>query len=211
MASSAFDSTGGGEGDEALKSLVRLSRINEYQKILEETTLPRLFALIPIQPPSPREGGEEDKYKISLKCLKEICVTRTLFSLLVIRLLARLDGICSLPSSSSGAKMAHHLLLTLGSVLRVKRGLGGEEIEDVKNWSEKIMEKIFGIFLRATIPSKGRKNEDEMVGVEEGETVAIDQRLLVDAGKVVEVVVQCVDVEYVAFVSFLPALSGVSN
>ena len=168
------------EYDKALDGLVSVSKL--YPAVIEQTTLPLLFAQLPAIVSSDSMESTT-AYKRALESLASLCLQADLFELLALRLLARLEGICStaFPSADDlrlNSLYAHHLLLTLQAVLRVKIKNGDE---DVAKYVDKFLPRLFGMFVLPTL-TKGFELE-----------VALDRRVIVDAGKVIGSVLQKVD------------------
>ncbi|ORY74067.1 ARM repeat-containing protein [Leucosporidium creatinivorum] len=168
--------------DEALDGLVTISEL--HPRIIEAETLPILFKALPDEAPLPGSLRSES-YRRALGALAALCVHPDLFEILSLRLVARLDGVVSAPTQDKEKKehaslYAHHLLATLRAVLKFKVGKGHG---DVGKYIEKMVPKLLGMFVLPTLKS-----------MDEGE-VARDPRLLVDAGRVVTVVVQRCDVD----------------
>ena len=169
------------EYEKALDGLVSISKL--YPAVIEQTTLPLLFAQLP-STVSSNSMESSTAYKRALESLASLCLQADLFELLALRLLARLEGICSTDFSAStddlklNSLYAHHLLLTLQAVLRVKIKNGDE---DVAKYVDKFLPRLFGMFVLPTL-TKGSLSE-----------VAMDRRVIVDAGKVIGSILQKVD------------------
>ncbi|GAA5964949.1 hypothetical protein JCM21900_001908 [Sporobolomyces salmonicolor] len=164
--------------DAALDGLVEIARL--YPRIIEQETLPILFAAFPSAVPAP-SSPESDAYRRALAALAALCIHPDLFEILSLRLSARLEEIVSAsPASDAASLYAHHLLSTLRAVLAAKIAAGHG---DIPKYIEKFVPRLFSMFLLPTLGSLGE------------EEVARDPRLLVDAGKVVNLVVQRVEVE----------------
>lgn len=188
--------------DAALDAVVLVAA--SHPALVERLVLPGLFAALPAGAPSSlsssSHGAEADRdaYRRALEALAALAVCHpALFELVAVRLSARLEALVALPADSDGgsasegqaaALYAHHVLTTLRAVLgdKVRRGDA-----DVPRYVERFVPGLLGMFLLPTT-LEGR-----------GKTVAEDVRLLVDAGRVVNLVLQRVDVECVLF-SFLP-------
>lgn len=156
----------------ALDGLVVISGL--YPRIIEESTLPILFAVLPSSAPA-INSAEHTTYKRALISLAALCVHPDLFEILSLRLVARLEGISSDLTPIAGL-YAHHLLMTLQAVLREKVEKGNE---DLPKYVEKFVPKLFALFILPTLESGGGGG---------------DGRLLMDAGKVITIVLQRVDV-----------------
>ena len=168
--------------DEALDGLVSIAEL--HPRTIEAETLPTLFKALPDQPPAPGTP-RSDSYRRALGALAALCEHPDLFEILSLRLVARLEAIVSAPAQEKEKRehaslYAHHLLATLKAVLKVKvrKGHG-----DVGKYVEKLVPKLLGMFILPTLKS-----------MDEGE-VARDPRLLIDAGRIVTVVVQRCETE----------------
>ncbi|BGP41533.1 hypothetical protein JCM10450v2_005582 [Rhodotorula kratochvilovae] len=164
--------------DAALDALVLVAR--SHPALLERLTLPALFDALP--PAAPNEA-ESEAYRRALEALAALCVCHdALFALLAEQLATRLEALLKLPAGEErgSALYAHHLLGTLRAVLgeKVRRGDA-----DVAGYVEAFVPRVLAMFVLPTLREEGAK------------TVAEDVRLLVDAGRVVNLVVQRVDVE----------------
>ncbi|GAA5932916.1 hypothetical protein JCM3775_005263 [Rhodotorula graminis] len=176
--------------DAALDALVLVAA--SHPSLVERLVLPGLFAALPAgapgsSSPSHAEAGR-DAYRRALEALAALAVCHpALFELVAVRLSARLEALVALPADGDegppAALYAHHVLTTLRAVLadKVRRGDA-----DVPKYVERFVPGLLGMFLLPTTVEReaGR-----------GKTVAEDVRLLVDAGKVVNLVLQRVDVE----------------
>lgn len=165
----------------ALDALVVISKL--HPKIIEEGTLPILFTALPSEAPS-ANAPENSTYRKALSSLAALCVHPDLFEILTLRLLARLEGVCSTAFPDAGVHSrnglyAHHLLVTLQAVLKAKVTAGHT---DIPKYIEKFVPRLCGLFILPTLEA-----------MDQGE-VAKDPRLLIDAGKVITLVVQKVDV-----------------
>ncbi|KAK4702028.1 DNA repair/transcription protein MET18/MMS19, partial [Phenoliferia sp. Uapishka_3] len=177
----------------ALDGLVEISKI--HPGVIEGSTLPILFGKLPEEAPGSgtKENGE---YRKALEGLAALCVHPELFEGLAGRVLERVEKLVgSSPGGegerSTAALYAHHLLSTLRAVLKAKAGKGDM---DVGECLETVVPRLFGMFVRPTL--------EEM----EVEVVAKDERLLVDAGMVITVIAQRVDVGRQS--TFCEALNG---
>lgn len=176
-------------------------------KALEEITLPLLFSKLPDKPPTLE--GEEDRirYRRILSSLSVLCVQPPLFEILVVRITAKLDLLCTAgqdavpadalvsPGTDGAvedtsmvdqttreceAVYAFALLSCLLNVLRTKQDLGHL---DIPKYIDELVPRLFTIFVLAAL---SRKSEQE---------IASDPRLVVVASRVVETVVQTLSVE----------------
>jgi DNA repair/transcription protein MET18/MMS19 len=167
--------------DLSLSGLIKVAKL--YPRIVETSTLPILFALLPSSAPS-SSSSESEIYRRSLTSLASLSLHPDLFEILSLRLLARLEGVCasSFPDpleQSNNSLYAHHLLATLRAVLAQKAEKGHE---DIQKYVEKLVPRLFAIFVLPTVTS-----------MDKGE-VAKDARLLADVGEVVASIIQKVDV-----------------
>lgn len=193
--------------DAALDALVVLARL--YPRVVEHLTLPLLLATLPTSLPLPLPGSaESDDYRRALEALAALCIHPDLFEILVLRLLARLDETLAVsavpagpvgPSPSSAAAddyaaaslYAHHLLATLRAVVQEKVQRGHV---DVAKYVETLVPRLCAmVILPTTHPAPGPPG-----AVSAARPVACDPRLVLDAGRVVNLVVQRVEVESVA-------------
>lgn len=117
----------------------------------------------------------------SLGALAAICDRPTLFEPLVVRILSRLELVCTIsddaPTRAINALYAHHLLATLRAVTvaKIKAGHG-----DLPNYFARAGPRLLAIFVLDSLS-------------QQPETVAADPRLAVDAGKVLTLLVQQLD------------------
>ncbi|GAA5820973.1 hypothetical protein JCM3770_006154 [Rhodotorula araucariae] len=163
--------------DAALDALVLVAR--SHPTLLERLTLPALFGALPSAAPA---EGESETYRRALEALAALCVCHdALFALLSERLLERLETLLALPAAGErgAALYAHHALATLRAVLNEKVRRGDA---DVGKYVEALVPRLLALFILPTLRKEGEK------------VVAEDVRLLVDAGRVVNLVVQRVDV-----------------
>ncbi|GAA5841768.1 hypothetical protein JCM9279_003101 [Rhodotorula babjevae] len=177
--------------DAALDALVLVAA--SHPSLVERLVLPGLFAALPAGAPSSASSPHADEaardaYRRALEALAALAVCHpALFELVAVRLSARLEALVELPAADSegaaAALYAHHVLTTLRAVLadKVRRGDADEP-----KYVERFVPGLLGMFM---IPTTVEKEAGE------GKTVAEDVRLLVDAGRVVNLVLQRVDVE----------------
>lgn len=178
----------------ALSGLVVIAGM--HPRIIESTTLPILFTMLPSLAPPP-VSPESEAYRRSLASLAALSLHPNLFEILSLRLLARLESVCAAAFTDPGEQSAnslytHHLLATLRAVLVQKAARGDE---DIQKYVEKLVPRLFGIFVMPTVSS-----------MDTGE-VALDSRLLADAGEVITIIVQKVDAVYVPSLSSLAPLN----
>ena len=152
--------------------------------------------MLPEQPPPTDALSERAAYWRALCALAKLCVQQTLFEILVIRLIAKLELLCSLSPSrgvSPGgtptveeterrAAYAHALLLTLANTLAAKVN---KELPDpdVSKYVDQLLSHLFRLFLEAAVTS--------------GERILQDQRLLRVGARIVKLVVEALSIEYV--------------
>lgn len=167
------------EHDAALDGLVTIAEL--HPTAIEQSTLPLLFAMLPSEAPTPG-SKESEAYRRALSSLSVLCTHPSLFEVLALRILSRLEPILSSPSSGDefAALYAHHLLATLRAVMKSKVDKGHA---DIGHFSERFLPRLLGFFILPTMHS-----------MDHGE-VAKDPRLLLDAGKIVTLVTQRLDAE----------------
>jgi len=169
--------------DLALENLIIVSRI--YPSIIEETTFPLLFSSLPT-PTEPNEPLGE-LYKRSLPALAALSIPPNLFEILSLRLLSLLDTTLSISSTPQATLYAHHLLLILISTIKSKVKAGKGFKEDLEKYLDNgFVGRLLGMFILPTLK-------------EGGDEVARDPRLLLDAGRVLGLILQRVGAEYVNF------------
>lgn len=168
----------------SLEGLITIAKL--YPRIIEATTLPLLFALLPSTAP-PSSSPASDAYRRALTSLASLSLHPDLFEILSLRLLARVETVAASsfpdPEQHSGnALYVHHLLSTLRAVLlqKAEKGHG-----DIQKYVEKLVPRLFALFILPTVTS-----------MDQGQ-VAMDTRLLADVGEVVASIIQKVDVAYV--------------
>jgi len=147
-------------------------------------TLPLLFIALPDEAPSRDSPIEISKYRRVLQLLARLCVQPTLFETLVIRLSAKVDILFSCAGDVGDmepvAAYAHSLLQTLSGVLAVKVK---ENHADIPKYLDLLIIPLYSLFVSSAL-----KRPDG---------IAINERLLVVAGKVISFVIRV-----------LPARSG---
>lgn len=183
--------------DAALDALVVISRV--YPRVIERLTLPLLLATLPTATasiPLPLPGSaESDDYRRALEALAALCLHPDLFEILVLRLLARLDETLAISAPvrtseyTAATLYAHHLLATLRAVIQQKVKQGHV---DVAKYVETLVPRLSAmVILPTTFPA-----------AEDGDSsrpVACDPRLVLDVGRVVNLIVQRVEAEYVQY------------
>lgn len=173
--------------DAALDALVVLAR--RHPQAIERLTLPLLLATLPTSPLPMPGSAESDEYRRALEALAALCVPPDLFEILALRLSARLDeslAFIATPSSAeyiAAALYSHHLLATLRAVVQEKVKQGHV---DVPKYAEGFAPRLCSMFI---LPTTFNEYADG------SRSVALDPRLVLDAGRVVNLVVQRVDPE----------------
>ncbi|CAE7224793.1 unnamed protein product [Rhizoctonia solani] len=121
-------------------------------KVVEETTLPMLFATLPDNAPPRDADDERAKYWANLSALAALCEAPTLFEVLVIRLSTKLEIICgSVPTDrESAAAYANALLQTLSNVLARK---SDAEHADVPKYLDRLLPVLLSVAIKATVSS----------------------------------------------------------
>jgi DNA repair/transcription protein MET18/MMS19 len=147
-------------------------------------TLPLLFTSLPDA--APLRSAEKDRARCweILAAFKALCLEQELFETLIIRLLAKLDLVCSGASDAdleSSSAYGHSLLYTMSTVLdaKVKRG-----DPDVPKYADSLVPQLFNLFIYASLMS-------------DAYAVARDQRLIAVAGNIITFVVQTLPVQCV--------------
>ncbi|KAJ1306672.1 hypothetical protein OPQ81_007667 [Rhizoctonia solani] len=121
-------------------------------KLVEETTLPMLFAALPDNVPPRDADDERAKYWAILSALAALCETPSLFEVLVIRISTKLEIICgSLPADRDcAAAYAHALLHTLSNVLSRKSEAGHA---DVPKYLDRLLPVLLALAIKAAVSS----------------------------------------------------------
>jgi len=164
---------------------------------LADKTLPSLFAMLPEQAPSRDARPERTEYWRALCALSKLCVQPALFEILVIRLTAKLELLCSLsvPRGSPGgttrveevehnAAYAHALLLALANTLSAKVSKSPPD-PDVPKYVDQLLPHLFRLFLGVAVTNERQILED--------------QRLLRVGSRIVKLVVGALSIEYVIY------------
>ncbi|CAE6532510.1 unnamed protein product [Rhizoctonia solani] len=125
-------------------------------KVVEETTLPMLFAALPDSAPSRDADDERAKYWAILSALAVLCEAPTLFEVLMIRLSTKLDILCgSIPvDRECAAAYAHALLQTLSNVLARKSDAGHA---DVPKYLDRLLPALLAAVVKAVVSSTPEK------------------------------------------------------
>jgi DNA repair/transcription protein MET18/MMS19 len=158
--------------------------ITHSPKLVEEQTLPLLFSSLPDRAPSKDDTLARHVYRKTLSQLQVICHQAELFETLVIRVLARLDLLCSaandLPTEDleATAAYAHSLLHSIAQVLVIKLD---EHHPDVPKHIERLVPCLFNLFIASSFSDK-----------EAGQLAASEPRLISVAGRIITMVIQSV-------------------
>lgn len=176
--------------DAALDALVVVARL--FPRTVESSTLPILFRVFPATSAPDPNSQESEAYRRALEALAALCLHPDLFEILTLRLTSRLEEILAFAPTtisefSAATLYAHHILETLRAVLQEK--IRRNHL-DVGKYIERFVPGLCALFITPAL----RPSADE---AEERREVAKDPRLLVDVGKVVNLVVQRVDLECV--------------
>lgn len=136
-----------------------------------------MFIALPDEAPARDSPIEISKYRRVLRLLTRLCIQPTLFETLVIRLSAKLDILFSRARNTGDtepiAAYAHSLLQTLSHVLTTKVE---ENHVDIPKYLDLLIIPLYNLFVSSAL-----KNPNG---------IAIDERLLVVAGKVISLVVR---------------------
>ena len=152
--------------------------------------------MLPEQAPSRDARSERTEYWRALCALSKLCVQPTLFEILVIRLTAKLELLCSLSVSQGAspggttrveeaersAAYAHALLLTLANTLSAKVSKAPPD-PDVPKYVDRLLPHLFRLFLGAAVTNERR--------------ILQDQRLLRVGARIVNFVVEALPIEWV--------------
>ncbi|KAF9245349.1 ARM repeat-containing protein [Melanogaster broomeanus] len=165
---------------------------------LASQILPPLFAALPDCPPPRDSQSERVAYWRALCALSTLCVEPTLFEVLVIRLSAKLDLLCSpspsmltssgVPStptaameeSESTAAYVHAILITLANTLSAKVSKPNPD-PDVPKYLDALLRRLFQLFLEAAMTSE--------------RCVLSNPRLLQVGARIVKLVVETLSIE----------------
>ncbi|EJU03657.1 ARM repeat-containing protein [Dacryopinax primogenitus] len=131
-------------------------------KALEETCLPLLFAQLPDEAPALEADEKREHYWRILSALQSLCLEPVLFQVLVVRLVTKLDIICSLKLDDSpealievSAAYSHAILETLRKTIQSKIHA---KHNDFAKYLDQLVPRLFSIFLRAALsPSSVRQ------------------------------------------------------
>lgn len=173
-----------GSEDMAASSLEALATLADLRApFIEEITLPPLFQLLPDSAPSQESGSATAEYKVALAALAKLCLQPALFETLLIRLLGRIELLCTTSTESQAQAQqtvlyAHHLLTTLRVVIEKKVAAGHL---DLQTSASRVLHRLCGLFIGSCI----RRDRVYSAGR--------SPRLLTDAGKIVTLLVQRMD------------------
>ncbi|GAA5979071.1 hypothetical protein JCM5350_007056 [Sporobolomyces pararoseus] len=177
--------------DLALSNLITVSDL--YPKIIESTTLPLLFSQLPTREGG---GGREKNYTKTLAALAALSLPSDLFEFFSLRMISRLEEVLSLPLTSTSTVTtsdvtlyAHHLLITFKSLIKAKiekKKKRGECSDFDKFLDNGFLIKLLSYFILPTTASSVQGRE---------EVVAMDKRLLVDMGKILELISTRISIE----------------
>lgn len=166
------------EYDGALDGLVAIAEL--HPRVIEQSTLPLLFALLPSGSAPARGTKESEAYRRALEALASLCTHPDLFEILVLRILSRLEGVCGIvlaeaEEHATNGLYAHHLLATVRAVIKTKVG---KKHDDLSKYVDKFVARLYGMFVLPTTFDGGDK------------LVANDGRLIEDAAEVIKLVLQ---------------------
>jgi DNA repair/transcription protein MET18/MMS19 len=142
------------EDDLTIELLALLQFIsNSSPRIIEDTTLPSFFALLPDHAPS--KDKDDDAYVRcvhALTCLGGLCVHPDLFSILLIRLFTKVELLMGTDyqdqqTVEDAIGYAHALLKTLYSTIFIKYNAGDS---DLPKYIERFVPRVYFLFFNAT-------------------------------------------------------------
>lgn len=173
----------------ALDGLRDIAKIN--LRVLEETTLPLLFARLPdrlsVNNNTAAEANVKGVVRRVLSSLARLCVQPDLFKILLTRLSTRLDLVCVSSFTNSEDRelnvgYARGLLVTMLTVLEEKVS---KSHKDVPGYGVSLPPRLFALVLAAALRHEGDK---------ELSSVAADPRIIRDLGRLLTLLVRTVDV-----------------
>lgn len=173
--------------EHALNNLAEIAKTSPAS--IENQILPALFASLPDKAPALGEDDLRLAYRRTLACLGVLCVQPTLADILVVRVLARLALLSGPAGAQEEAVYAFALLSTVEKVLRKK---ADEKHADLPKYADQLLPHLFSFFAQSAAQGAGG--------------VAVEPRLIVVGGKIVELVVQSLSAECV-----LPSCRGSSS
>lgn len=172
----------------ALDGLRDIARVNP--RVLEETTLPLLFARLPDRMP-PGDGQDKVKGVVrrALGALARLCHQEKLFDMLVVKLFTKLELTCATPSLTSEERdgnvgYVRGLLTTVLTVLE-------EKVHDVSSANElarygaTLPSRLFSLVLTGAMRVKA----------DEEPPVATDEKVIRDVGRLLTVLVRTLAVD----------------
>lgn len=170
----------------ALDGLRDIARVNP--RVLEETTLPLLFARLP-DGISSDDGAESTRGVVrrALGALARLCTQEALFDTLVVKLFAKLELICATPTGSAqehegNVGYVRGLLVTVLTVLEEKTR---SKHADVARYGVTLPPRLFSLVLSgAARAADGNGNGDTPP------PVATDERVIRDIGRLLTVLVR---------------------
>jgi hypothetical protein len=165
--------------EHALNNLAEIAKTDSTS--IEAQILPALFRNLPDVAPTMDEEDARLAYRRTLACLGVLAVEPALFLLLVELVLAKLESVSSAEGTAEAAVYAFALLVTVEKVLRKK---ADAKHADLPTFVDRLLPALFAYFVRGASQA-GQSN------------VAAEPRLVVVSGKIVELVVQSLTVEYV--------------
>lgn len=153
-------------------------------ELLQETTLPALFAALPDSAPPKHELSEHVRYRRILASLATLCTTAPLFETLVIRTTSKLDLLCR-PHPidfdlESSAAYAYAILSTLRDVVDKKVQ---SKNADLPKYGERLVLPLYDIFLKSS------------VSPEDVHSVTSNSRVLLIAAKIVNLITRTLNRE----------------
>ncbi|CAO1622601.1 unnamed protein product [Parajaminaea phylloscopi] len=168
----------------ALDGLRDIARVNP--RVLEETTLPLLFARLPDRMPSHASASSDAELKGVVRrvlgSLARLCVQPDLFDLLSVRLSTKLDLVCASEFSTAAEREANvgyarGLLVTLLTILQEKTARAHA---DVSRYGIILPPRLFALILAAALRS----------GHNGPLPVAVDPRVVNDIGRLLSLLVR---------------------
>ncbi|KAF8308312.1 hypothetical protein DL93DRAFT_2231691 [Clavulina sp. PMI_390] len=193
----------GSDLDEVRPALLRL--LTEITAIepapIVDTTLPLLFGLLPGSGPARTDYIGQAKYRHVLASLTTLCVPPALFEVMIVRLFARLDVLCS-PNRTANAETlecdaayVHAVLSALHDVLEKKVD---ESQKDLPKYIDTLGEPLFWLFLRGSTtpsaPSEALADNSAAV-TPGGALVTIHPRVVSISAKIVTLLVRVLSSE----------------
>ena len=165
--------------DDALGVLIAISE--KHSKLVEDHSLPILFASLPDMPPSRDAHQDRARYWATLRWLSRLCIPAPLFETLTVRLMTKLELICSSRHQNADrdpeltAAYAYSILKTLASVLELKANAGHP---DVPKYIDTLLPRIYLTFISMAL---------EESSLNDGKLIS---RLLPIAGDIITTIVR---------------------